>query len=242
MSTRRRLILVKAAILLPAVLIMVCSIPAPIHGNFYFRQAHVAANIEKYLEQGLSLRPATYNRDVPYSLFDFPAYQLVVAELARLLGSDPLVTARVVSIGLFVSTFFLVDELLFLELAENVHTLLAVLFFTYAPLNFFYFQTPLVDCLAIFASLLSLYGFMRWDESKSGRLKWWLVMTASGVLSTLVKNPVYLPVFTGIVACLLVRRGLRALMRPEALAPPRLSGPSSSSSCTPTRSTESRAS
>jgi len=213
--THRRLVLAKACILLPAVAVMARDLSAPIQGNFYFRQAHVAANIEKYVAQGLSLKPATYNFDIPYSLFDFPAYELAVAGVCRLLGTDPLVTARLASIGLFVLSFLVVDRLLAGGSMGTVHTLLALLFFAWAPLNLFYFQTPLPDCLAISASLISLYAFLRWDEA--GDRKWWLLMTASGVLSTLVKDPVYLPVSLGIVACLLARRGLRSLARPEVL-------------------------
>lgn len=44
------------------------------------------ANIEKYLADGLSLHPESYDQDVPCSLFDFPACELVVASLVRTPG------------------------------------------------------------------------------------------------------------------------------------------------------------
>jgi hypothetical protein len=166
--TNRRLALAKACILLPAVAIMATGLSAPIQGNFYFRQAHVAATIEKYVAHGLSLRPATYNFDIPYLLFDFP--ELAVAGVCRVFGTDPLVTARLLSIGLFILSFFVVDRLLAGGSTGTVHTLLASLFFAWAPLNLFYFQTPLPDCLAISASLISPYAFLRWDEA--GDRKW----------------------------------------------------------------------
>ena len=72
-SVQTRASMAKAAVLLSAVAMMVKDLGAPIHGNFYFRQAHVAANIEYFVRNGLSLVPTTYNLDVPYAIFDFPA-------------------------------------------------------------------------------------------------------------------------------------------------------------------------
>jgi len=41
-----------AAVLLSAVAMMVKDLDAPIHGSFYFRQAHLAANIERFTGNG----------------------------------------------------------------------------------------------------------------------------------------------------------------------------------------------
>ena len=46
---------VELAILASALLRMTGELGTPIHGNFYFRQAHVAANIELFLANGLSV-------------------------------------------------------------------------------------------------------------------------------------------------------------------------------------------
>ena len=83
--------------LLPALVLLLSNLDAPLHGSHLFRQAHVAANIEKYLQDGLSMHPRTYNRDVPLVLYDFPLYQLTAALAARLTGGDPLLVARVLS-------------------------------------------------------------------------------------------------------------------------------------------------
>ncbi len=210
---------VKAGILLPAVVAMAWGIFAPIHGNFYFRQAHVAANIEKYVAHGLSMTPETYNFDIPYSLFDFPLYQLVVAAVARLFGGDPLVTARLLSILSFVLSFLVIDRLLARTSIPKGQRLFVLFFFVYAPLNLFYFLTPLVDCLAILLSLLSLYALVRWDEAGRPAAKnwFWHLMVASGVVSTLIKNPVYLSVFLSISCFALFKYRWKSFVRPGIL-------------------------
>jgi hypothetical protein len=172
----------------------------PIDGEHYFRQTHVAANIDKYVSDGLSLRPRTYNEDAPLSVFDFPVYQLGVATLCRFLGTDPLVTARAVSLVLLVLTLLVLDLLMVRTRVPPVHRLFALIFCAFSPLNLYFFHTPLVDCLAIFASLLSLLTFVCWREAEGWpRRAAFLLLLASGVIATLIKNPVYLPVFVTIL-------------------------------------------
>jgi len=72
------------AVLGPSALLAVASgLREPIGGSHVFRQSHVASNIEKFVERGLSLRPATYNENVPFSAFDLPLCQLAVASVCR---------------------------------------------------------------------------------------------------------------------------------------------------------------
>ena len=154
---------IEAGILVPAIVMMTLGLFTPVHGNFYFRQAHVAANIEKYVAHGLSMTPETYNLDIPYALFDFPLYQLIVAGATRAFSGDPLVIARLLSILCFVLSFIVIDWLLARSSICESQQLFVLFFFVYAPLNLFYFQTPLVDCLAILLGLFSLYALTRWD-------------------------------------------------------------------------------
>jgi hypothetical protein len=182
-----------------AVLVLSRSLNSEIYGNFYFRQAHVAANIELYLAHGLSLRPETYNLDIPYSLFDFPAYQLLVAALSRAAGTPPLWTARVVSILTFLLAVLAIERILAACGVSSLHRTLTVLFFSFTPLNLFYFQCPMADCLAVASSLVSLYGYVLWDSKPPRRQLGLVLLLAGGVLATLIKNPVYLPFFVGIL-------------------------------------------
>jgi hypothetical protein len=199
--------MVKAAILSSATALMVRDLDAPIHGSFYFRQAHVAANIEHFLENGPSLVPATYNLDAPYSIFDFPAYQLLVASICRILGSDPLLTARAVNVAIFAFTFVLIDRLLLAAGMGRMHRIASGFLFCFSPMNLFYYQSPFVDPLAIGLSLLSLYAFIKLETAGGpGRLPLLAMLLAASVLSTLIKSPIYLPVFVAVVVTALWRR------------------------------------
>ncbi len=189
-----------AAAPLSAVALMAQDLDSPVHGSFYFRQAHVAANIELLLENGPSLAPGTYNVDVPYAIFDFPAYQLVVAFISWAVSSNPLLTARVVNVVVFVLTALLIDGLLVETGMGRMHRFLSRFLFCFSPMNLFYYRCPFVDPMAIGLSLLALYGFLRLHRSRGrGRLLWLWLLIAASVLSSLIKNPIYLPVFVAVV-------------------------------------------
>ncbi len=208
----------KAAVLLSAVAMMVKDLDAPIHGSFYFRQAHVASNIELFVERGPSLVPATYNLDVPYAVFDFPAYQLLVASICRSLGSDPLVTSRAVNVAILALTLLLIDRLLAAAGTGRIHRVACGFLFCFSPMNLFYYQTPFVDPLAIGLALLSLYAFIRLEAVEgSRRLLWLAILLVGSVLSTLIKSPIYLPVFVALVVDSLWRR-FQPMSPPELLA------------------------
>ena len=211
---RRLRVLNRIVVFLPCLLLVGQDLGRRIDGAHTFRQAHVAANIEKYLVQGLSLRPATYNVDIPYSLFDFPLYQLAVASLCRLLGSPVLVTARVVNLAVLVALCFVLERLLARCRVHPRHALFCLGLFLAAPLNLFYFSNPMVDGLAVLLSFLSLYAFVCWEEAATGGAGFWALMVGAGLLSTLIKNPVFLPVCLAMASHVVWRRGWRSLMRP----------------------------
>ncbi len=197
----------KAGVLLSAVAMMVKDLDAPIHGSFYFRQAHVAANIEHFVGNGPSLAPETYNLDVPYSVFDFPLYQLMVAAICRTFRTDALLTARVVNLVIFGLTLLLVDRLLALAGMRRFNRLVAIFLFCFSPMNLFYYQSPFVDPLAISLSLLSLYAYIALEATDGARrLLWLAILLAASVLSTLIKSPIYLPVFVAVVVDAVWRR------------------------------------
>jgi hypothetical protein len=200
-------------ILAGAILVLSRSLRSDIYGNFYFRQAHVAANIELYLARGLSLRPETYNLDVPYSLFDFPAYQLLVAAVSRAAGTPPLLTARLVSLASFLLAALVIERALAACGVSSLHRTLTVLFFSFAPLNLFYFQCPMPDGLAIASSLVSLFGYVLWDSKRKG--VGLALLLGFGVLAALIKNPLYLPFFVGILAHAVMKHGASLARRWE---------------------------
>ena len=210
---RRALIL----LVLPALALMLSGLRAPLGGSHVFRQAHVAANIDKFVEAGVSLRPATYNEDVPYAAFDFPLYQLLVASLARVVPLEPLVLARLTSCLLFVLALLAVDRLLVGAGIRRWPRAAALACFAYAPLDLFYFQAPMVDGLAVLLALVSLAAYVRAPEARV-RSGSGAALLLSAFLSTLIKSPVYLPVFVAIEWHRARTRGLRALTGFESVA------------------------
>lgn len=189
---------------LPALVLMSSGLLRPLHGAHLFRQAHVAANVDKFISRGLSLKPATYNLDVPGALFDFPAYQWTVAFVCRTLGTPTVATARAVQTLFFVLLLVVLWKVLPATGLRRSHVLFTLVLASYAPLSLFYFQTPLVDGLALTLSVLSIYGYVVWE-----RRGWpaFVLMIAAGVLATLVKNPVYFPFFCAVTWHRLHRRG-----------------------------------
>lgn len=208
-----RVLLVAA--LLPAFALMLGELRQPLRGEHTFRQAHVAANIEKYVAHGLSLRPEAYNVDVPGALFDFPLYQLGVAWLCRTFGLPPVPTARAVNIALFALTLVVASRLMALAGASAGERALGLTFFAWSPLNLFFWATPFVDPLAVLAALLSVAGYLRWERGLRGG---YVTMLGAGVVATLVKNPLYLPFAVALAWDRLRRRGPRALLAPAFVA------------------------
>jgi hypothetical protein len=215
-STVRNLRLL--VIVTPALVLMATGLLAPLGGSHAFRQAHVAANIELFALEGLSLRTATYNEDRSFApAFDVPLYQWLVASLCGWLPVAPLLMARLVSLALFVLAVVTLDRLLSQARVRRRARTAALVFFVYAPLVLFYFQAPLVDCLALVLALVSLQQYAKVTAGPAttrGRA----LMLLAAFLSTLVKSPVYLPVLIGILWHGARRRGVRAFVHGDALA------------------------
>ncbi len=202
-----------ALALAPALAMLLGELREPLHGEHVFRQAHVAANVEKYVLDGLSLRPATYNVDVPGALFDFPAYQLVVAALCRTFGWPALPAARAVNVAILAATLVVAARVLARLGAGATERAFALCFFAWSPLNLFYGATPLSDPLAVLLALTSVLACLEWDAHGGQRA--YLGLLVAGVLATLIKNPVYLPFLIGLGYDRMRRRGARALVTPR---------------------------
>lgn len=218
MGTPRRVVVARALLLLtllPVFALLLGELREPLRGEHTFRQAHVAANVEKYLAHGLSLRPEAYNLDVPGALFDFPVYQLAVAWACRTFGLPPVPAARALNIALFALTLAVAARLLAATGATAGERALTLAFFAWSPLNLFFWATPFVDPLAVLAALASLLGYVRWERGRAGG---YAVMLGAGLLATLIKNPLYLPFFVAIAWDRARRRGLRSLAAPAFAA------------------------
>ena len=188
----------------------------PLAGHHLFRQAHVAANVETFVASGLSLVPRTYNFDAPFAMFDFPAYEVLVAALCRLGRLPALPTARVVS-GLLLLALVVVLARVLAEVGiRGSRASCALLFVAASPLVLFYSTSPIPDGLALLFSALSLWAFVRWDAA--GGAASYLALAGAGALAALVKSPVYLPVFLAVLWVRFRRHGLRGLVDPAVVA------------------------
>ena len=203
--------------LLPALALMLAGLGQPLHGEHVFRQAHVAGNVEKFVRDGLSLRPSAYNQDVPGALFEFPAYSWLVAAFCRATGAAPVPAARGASVLLFVLGLAVLDAVWRACGLRRPARLAGLLACAWAPLDLFYFQVPLPDGLALLLGLLSLLCWLRLERAAPGlrRLAWLLGLLASALLATLIKNPLYLPFAVGLGCDRLARRGPRGLWTRE---------------------------
>ena len=139
MVPRWRRSLLPTLLCLPAFGLMLGGLGQPLHGEHVFRQTHVAGNIEKFLAHGISLRPETYNQDVPGALFDFPLYPWIVAALCRVSGSPPVPAARAVNVAVLALTLVTLAGLWRRTGALPAQRLFGLVFFAYAPLTLFYF-------------------------------------------------------------------------------------------------------
>jgi hypothetical protein len=208
---RRRVAILKVVILLGALLVLLRGLHAPIDGEHYFRQTHVEANIERFVSRGISLRPTTYNYDAPLALFDFPAYEVIVAAVCRVFGTPPLETSRLLNVLFFVLSFAAVNHLLERTGVRPVACLATLFFFAFSPLNLYFMGNPLPDPLAVCAALGSLVAFVAWD--RSGGSAAFAAFCLLGILSTLVKNPVYLGIAVALPVYVWLRRGLVGFAR-----------------------------
>ncbi len=201
--------------LTPALALMLRGLREPLHGEHVFRQAHVAGNIEKFVQHGLSLRPAAYNQDVPGALFDFPAYSWVVAAACRATGAPALPAARALNVLILVLCLAALDAIWRVTGLPRLARLVGLLTCAWAPLDLFYFQVPLPDGLALLLALLSVLAWLKLE--RTDRPAWLALLLACALLAALIKNPLYLPFALGLACDRLVRRGPRGLWTREVL-------------------------
>lgn len=186
---------------------------ASIFGDHFFRQTHVAANIDWLLRDGPWQWPRTWNLDMPLRLYDFPYYQYLVAGLVQLNGSDPVVTAKLVNVAAFAAAFLLLRVSLYRFGLPPLAVTLALACFAAAPIVRFYFAAVHTDPLLLVLALGSLAAFLcrdgRWPRTATAL---WLSLA---FLATLGKSPVFLPFALAMLLHRACSRGRRGLLRAD---------------------------
>lgn len=180
---------------LGALLLLLEVVRAPIDGEWYERQALVQAQIEKAMRSGDLFRGGTYNLTSPPVLFEGPLFQGAVCATASFLDADALVVARCLNIALFFASLWT-----FLALSRalgfgEVRVALAGVLVCASPLLLHYQSVPLSDGLAIFSSLLALWGYVRLADlrSSTSRFTAWAALIVGGVAAAFVKCTVGIP-------------------------------------------------
>ncbi|MCZ7584920.1 MAG: hypothetical protein M5R36_17180 [Deltaproteobacteria bacterium] len=161
-------LVVALAVGLTGAAVMARRLDAPVDGENYFRQTHVAANIEKMVASGHLFTPETYNKDIWRNYFDLPVYQGSVAAICRTFGVGAAVTARSVNFVLYVLGLVVFVDILrrlrFAHLSMGAALALAAL----SPLHLYYARAVIPDPLVIVLALVALDAYLGWDEKNSG--------------------------------------------------------------------------
>ncbi|GAK50568.1 glycosyl transferase family protein [Candidatus Moduliflexus flocculans] len=164
-----------------------------IDGHHIFRQTHVASNIYYFLKDGISISPKMFTQNQTYKIFDFPLYQMIIAILCTALDSQIVMTARACNLLIYCFTYVTLYGIM-VHCKTNKRVIFFTLFFySISPLNVFYNRAIIPDNLGIFLGFQSLFYFLLWD--KKTIISWYYVaMVGTGILTTLIKNPIYLPI------------------------------------------------
>jgi len=183
-----------------------------VDGPHIFRQTHVASNIFFYQKEGLRIPGKLFAKNQYYTVFDFPVYQHTVAILSSLLKLPLVLVGRVFNISIYVLTCIVLYRLMRLWSTNNLLVLIVLFLFSTSPLNVFYNRAIIPDNLAVFLSFISLYCFLKWEVApSSNRTYYYLAMVVTGIISSLIKNPIYLPIFIAILFGLVARRKWRTI-------------------------------
>lgn len=162
-----------------------------------FRQAHVASNIIYFVRDGVSITTEMFTKNMAYKVFDFPLYQQLVAVICRYFGTDILLTGRGINLAIYVASYLTLYRLM-RHFEIRTSTVLIVLFcYSVSPLNIYYNRALIPDNLAILFSFLSLLLFVCWDGG--GKEYDYVGLLITGIMATLIKNPIYLPIPVAII-------------------------------------------
>jgi len=188
-----------------------------------FRQAQTASNIHFFIEDGLSIECNLFSKNGPgttinqYKLYDVPFYQWTVAILCKTFGTEIIPTGRAVNLAFFIGTFLSVFGIMTRCAIPPRCSLITLFFFALSPLNIYYNRAVTPDNLAIFLGFLSLYCFLRWNEERRWRSTSFYIMIVAGMVSTLIKSVIYLPVAFTIGLFFLLHKQYRQLFTPKVL-------------------------
>lgn len=193
-----------------------------VDGDHYWRQAHVVANVDKMLANGVFATPSAWNHDLFLHFYDLPVFQALVTVLVRLTGAVPAAVAEwcnVAALAVLLLATWRIGERLALPPRA---TTLALALLALAPLGRFWFSAPTIDPFVVTISVVSFAAYfeLRTADATARRRRGFATALWLGAafVATASKSPVQLPVALTVVAIELREGGLAALWRPRVVA------------------------
>jgi hypothetical protein len=179
-----------------------------VDGDHFFRQAHVLANVDGMLRDGIVAVPFAWNDNQALRLFDLPLYQAVVALLVRGTGLAPGLLAEALSLVLAILTAIAGARTLLRVGAPAWAVAAALLAFAASPIGRFWSCAALPDNLAMCLAAWSMAAGLARDAATMPRARTlhtasWL---AAAFIATAIKPPVFLPVAAATVLLRIVDR------------------------------------
>jgi hypothetical protein len=232
-ADQRKLGTATIAVLLLGLLPRIYQLGRELDGHFVSRQAHVASNIEFFLNHGIGVATRTFNKRELFDrafvqafspgaegafvgmnptnlhdrVFDFPFYQIFVALLSKVTSWDALLTARATNVAVYLMTCFILLDLMTVLKVRPLVKFGAMLAFVWSPLQVFYSGAVIPDNLAVMFSFASLLSFVKWREEVGGSAMHYLGAFVAGSVAVLIKSPCHLPVVFAMVAYWIVTDG-----------------------------------
>lgn len=150
-----------------------------------FRQTQTAWTALIFHQQGIDLfHPKIPVFGPPWEVpFEFPLFQAIAA-LVMNAGVEPDLAMRWTGFASFLAAMLVLSRLV-ARLAGEAAALVSVLAFAVCGLGLLWARTSMIEYFVVAASLTTLYGALRWHESR--HWAWWGLALGAGVISMMVK-------------------------------------------------------
>ncbi len=188
-----------------------------IDGPHVFRQTMMTSNIYYFFFFFISTTTELFAKNHTHKIFDFPIYQQLATGIVILFKLEIVQAGRVLNIFIYLLTTLVLYELMvFLHLNRRL-ILIVIFLFSLSPLSVFYSRAVIPDNLPVLLGFYSLLYFLKWDIRKKHKKYHYAGMLITGILATLIKNPVYLPIVIAIVTYLALNSRWKQLFSPAII-------------------------
>ncbi|MBS0617444.1 MAG: hypothetical protein JSR44_04605 [Spirochaetes bacterium] len=168
------------------IIFAIVSFTNPILDHFSWRQTQTAISTHYLITEGFRLDYITPLFGKPWSIpMEFPLYQYMAAALVRLTGLSVESASRIVSLASFYGCVLVLRAFLRDLRFSRIVVRLVLAIILLCPLYVFYARAVLIETLATFLGLVSLWAAVRFFQSYLHR--WLLVLFVASALCALTK-------------------------------------------------------